>query len=206
MKQTLNILLLLVALLIPTVARAQLSAPEVAARASEKLRNSPGLKAEFRLDVSGKNMTGSLLSAGKKFRLMSGAYSAWYDGKALYTLNPRSKETTVVAPSASELRESNPLLFIDGATDSYNLSFATHQPAGKYMLLLSPKHKNQPIKSVFITVDKITMLPENIVVTGSDGNVSTLSIISLNVNMKIGPGIFIYPKTKYPNFKLVDLR
>ena len=206
MRKLITILLLLVIAILPSEVMAQLSAPQVAAQASAKLKNTSGLKAEFRIDAGGKKVTGSLLSSGKKFRLMSGAYSAWYDGSNLYTLNPRTKETTLIVPTASELREYNPLLFIDGASDSYNLEFSSHQPAGKYMLVLTPKRKNEPIKSVFITLDKKSLLPENIVVTSNDGNVSTLTLTTLQTNMKIGSGIFIYPKQKYPGFKINDLR
>ncbi len=202
----LAIFLFLMLMMVPAYAGAQLTAPQVASQASAKLKNATGIKAEFRIDVNGKSVNGSLLSAGRKYRIMSGAYSAWYDGRSLYTLNPRTKETTLVTPTASELRESNPLMFMDGASESYDLAFAAHQPAGKYMLVLTPKRKNEPIKSVFITLDKKTLLPENIVVTGSDGSVSTLSVTSLKTNMKIGAGIFIYPRDKYPAYRLNDLR
>lgn len=182
------------------------TAAEVASQVAAKLRNTPGLKAEFRIDAGGQSTKGNLLNSGVKFRLMSGGYSSWYDGKKLYTLNPRSKEATLVTPTSAELCEANPLLFINGAASSYSLAFSSHQPAGKYMLVLTPKKKGESIKSVFITIDKKSMLPENIVVTGSDGSVSTLTITSLRLNLKIGAGIFIYPKDKYPGFKIVDLR
>ncbi len=182
------------------------SAAEVAAKVAAKLRQAPGIKAEFSIDADGQKATGSLLAAGKKFRLMSGGFCSWYDGKTLYTLNPRSKETTVVTPTPSELLEANPLLYIGGSSDAYSVAFSSHQPKGKYMLVLTPKRKGDSIKSVFVTIDSKSLLPENIVVTGSDGNVSTLSITSLRLNMSIGAGIFIYPKAKYPSFKVVDLR
>lgn len=182
------------------------SATAVASEVAAKLRNTPGLKAEFRIDADGHKVTGSLLASGNKFRIMSGAWSSWYDGSSLYTLNPRTKETTVVRPTPSELVEANPLLFVNGASDRYTVAFSSHQPEGKYMIVLTPTRKGESIKSVFITVDRRSLRPESIVVTGSDGSVSTLTVTSLQLNMKIGGGIFIYPKSKYPGFKIVDLR
>ncbi|MBD5203899.1 MAG: outer membrane lipoprotein carrier protein LolA [Bacteroidales bacterium] len=209
LNQIIRPVILAVLLLLPAFiagAQGSPSPAKVAADVAAKLRNTPGLKAEFRIDAGGHTSSGSLLVAGSKFRIMTGAYSAWYDGKSLYTLNPRSKETTVVSPTPSELREANPLLFINGASDSYSLSFSSHQPAGKYMLVLTPKRKGDSLKSVFITIDRKSLLPESMVVTTTDGAVSTLTISSLQLNMKVGAGIFIYPRSKYPAFRIVDLR
>lgn len=201
------IAVILVAAMTPSSALAQTpSAADVAAKASSKLKGATGIKAVFRLDAGGNKMKGTLLSSGRKFRILSDAYSAWFDGKTLFTLNPRTRETTVVTPTGEELREANPLLFMDGVSSAYSLAFASHQPAGKYMLVLTPKKKNDPLKSVFITLNKSTFLPEVIVVTGSDGSVSTLTVSSINTGMKIGQGIFIYPASKYSGIKLVDLR
>lgn len=188
------------------VSAATPSANQVASDVASKIKNSSGVKAQFTIYApDGQSAKGTLLSAGKKFRIMS-ASCCWYNGKYMWTLNPNTRETTVVEPSPAEVRESNPLLWIDGGGTSFDVAFAAKQPAGKYLLNLLPKRKNESVRKVEVVVNKTTLHPEKISVIHADGSLTTLVITSLQLNMRIGEGIFVYPREKYPGIKLVDLR
>lgn len=187
-----------------------LSAPTTAAsimnQTADKIKTAKGINCKFTLSSNQGKLNGSLKVAGVKFALNTPASSSWYNGKNLWTYNSSSKETTLVSPTSSELRESNPLEYIKGYSTAYTPAFSKTKQAGKYLITLTPKKKSNEVKTLDITLNAKTLKPEVISIMLKSGIKSEISINSIDYNAVFKATDFEYPGSKYPKVPIVDLR
>lgn len=186
-------------------AEAALTAQQVAQKTAALVSGNKGMKATFTVTASGQSFKGSVISEGNRFVVETPGVSTWHDGKDLFTYNSRTKETTVTTPTASELLESNPLLYVKNAAGAYSCRFAKSSPKGKYVLEMTPVNKRSPISLVTVTIKADTFQPEQITVKAS-GQTSTVVVDTFKSGITVPPDAFSYPKAKYPDVELVDLR
>ena len=184
---------------------AQLTARQVAQKAASVISSSKGLAAGFTLTANGQTSKGTIKSSGSKFSVLLPQVSSWYDGKALYTYNPRTSETTIIEPTAQEMLESNPLLYVKGGGNGFNYSFSKIQKNGKYVVELLPRNKRSGLKKLIFTTNKSTFHPEKIEIDGG-GMTSVVNVTSFKTGVSLPAGAFAYPRSKYPNVEIVDLR
>lgn len=207
MKRLKTILLLLsltLLALLPARATAGETAAQFLNRAAATVNRAGGIKVDFSIKSGGKTYSGTLQTQGKMFHVSAPRSSTWYNGREMWTYSAASGETTLVTPSADEIRESNPLSYIHTG-GNYNAAFAKSSPAGTKTLILTPKKKNSGIKQVKLTVKTSTMLPTAIVVTPSSGQAVTLTVKSVKTKQRFPSSTFVYPKSKY-KAKIIDLR
>lgn len=206
MKSIKFIILILSLVMATVVAKGATPSPEaVVSKAAGIIGNAKGITANFRM-TSGKHTTaGTIKSAGKKFSVILPEVSTWYNGKALYTYNPRTNETTVTVPTATELLESNPLLYVKGGAGAYTYSFSKNTPKGKYVVDLLPRKKNTGIKKLIFTIDAKSFLVERIEVL-ADGGKSVIDVTSFKTDVVPPSSEFEYTSRKYPKAEIVDLR
>lgn len=186
-------------------AKASLTAEEVIKKAASVINDSKSITVDFSLSSNGQSTKGVVKSMGKKFAMTLPEVSTWYNGKDLYTYNPRIKETTVVVPTAQELLESNPLLYVKGGAGGYIYSFSTEKQNGKYIVDLKPRSKKSTFEKLTITIDSKTFKTEKIVVKMSN-NQTVINVTSFRIGEKLPDSDFEYPKAKYPKVEIVDLR
>lgn len=196
-------LFLAIAVQLPSFAA---TAPQVLKTASDKVLKAKGISCTFTLAADGRKVNGSLKAVGKKFAISTPLGSSWYNGKDLATYNPSSKETTIVEPTASELAETNPLLYLGSYTKDYSAAFTKNMPKGKFVVVLTPKNKRAAIRKVVVTLNSRTYAPEKIEVTGSDNRATVVTVSAISYNASLGGSVFEYPKSKYPHAEIVDLR
>lgn len=170
-----------------------------------KLKKSGGVETAFSLHSGGSKIVGTIKWQGNKFCVITPEISNWYDGKNLWTYSKSTSETTLSSPSAKELAEINPMLFLRAA-ERFNVKFAKNQNAGSKTLLLIPKSKKEGIVSVLVSINSRNNLPHNIVVNSKSGSKITLDIHSVKTGNKYSSGVFTYPKKNYPKAKVIDLR
>lgn len=182
------------------------TAPAVLSKASQKALAAKGIDCSFSLSISGKSVNGTLKASGKLFMISTPVGTSWYNGSVMATYNPKINETTLVKPTAEELMETNPLLYLNGYSSKFTASFAKTMPKGKHVINLTPKAKRSAVKSVTVTLNAATSVPEKFVVTSSDNTVTTIVIKKLNYAASIPVSTFEYPKTKYPKAEIIDLR
>lgn len=182
------------------------TADAVLKRSAMAANSSDGLTATFSLDYGGQKLSGTLKALGKKFVLETSASSTWYDGKNMWTYNPKTSETTLTTPTASEVAEANPLSLVNTYGSSFTAAFSKSNKAGTKTIVLTPKSKSLGYRSVHVTISDATSLPTRIVVIPSSGQKVTVDISKVNRGVKIPESSFIYPKAKYPKVEIVDLR
>lgn len=184
---------------------ASLTPEQVAQKAASVINTSRGLSAEFSMTTGGKTTRGSLKSAGNKFAVSMPEVSTWYNGKSLYTYNPRTSETTLITPTAQELAESNPLLYIKSGGAGFTYKFSNVKRQGKYIIDLLPKNNRTGIKKMTFIVNSSNFHVEKISVDTSAGS-TVVTITSFKTGLAFSASDFEYPKSKYPKAEIVDLR
>lgn len=205
--KSIKFLSLIVSLFLTTIGTeaATLSPEAVVSKAAGVIGNAKGITATFRL-TSGKHTTnGTIKSAGNKFSVILPEVSTWYNGKVLYTYNPRTEETTLTIPTASELLESNPLLYVKGGAGAYLYSFSRTGKKGKYVVDLIPRKKNTGIRKLVFTIDASTFAVDRIEVS-ADGGQNIIDVTSFKKDVVPPSSEFDYPARKYPKAEIVDLR
>ncbi|MDE6290216.1 MAG: outer-membrane lipoprotein carrier protein LolA [Muribaculaceae bacterium] len=175
-------------------------------RSAKAINEAGGLNAMFTLDYGQQKISGSLKSSGKRFTLITPSTSTWYDGKNMWTYNSKNNETTLTTPTAQEVGEANPLSIVDSYSSSFTAAFAKSQSKGSKTIVLTPKSKHIGYKSVHVTIPDGSSFPTKLVVIPSSGQKVTVSISQVKSGLKLADNVFTYPKSKYPNVEIVDLR
>ena len=186
-------------------AEAAMTAEQVAQKAAAVISNAKGISATFTIKVDGRGMKGVLKSNGSMFSVILPQVSTWYNGKSLYTYNPRTSETTVITPTAQELLESNPLLYVKGGAGGYSYSFSPVKRNGKYVVELVPRSKKSGVKKLTFTISATDFRTERIAVETASG-LTTVDITSFKSGVSIPVSEFEYPKARYPKAEIIDLR
>lgn len=191
---------------LPGFSQNKLTADQVLAKSVALLTNAKGISADFSISGGGTSGKGTIKSSGTKFNVVMPTFEVWFNGKNMYTYNKRSSETTLVAPTASEIAESNPLMYIKGAQGSYTASFSAEKKTGKYIIDLVPKKKTNEMKKLTLTIRASDYSPEKIVAVPKSGSQIVISISQLKTNQNFVASVFEYPKSKYPKVEVIDLR
>lgn len=199
------IFLSLIAVFTCQSANAALTAQQVAQKAAAVVAGAKGITASFTISSDGHSTKGTIKGSGVKFTVTLPEVSTWYDGKSLYTYNPRTQETTVTNPTARELLESNPLLYVKGGSVGYTYSFARQKAKGKYIVDLFPRDKRSGLKKLTFTINASSFIIEKIAVTASGMN-TVVTVNSLKTGAALPASTFVYPRSKYPGVEIVDLR
>lgn len=182
------------------------TADAVLKKATSRISAGGGISASFTLNSDGQKVSGTLKAEGKKFAVETGSSSTWFDGKTMWTYNPRTSETTVMLPTAQEVAEANPLSIINNYSGTFTAAFAKTQTKGSKTIVLSPKSRKSGYKSVYVTIPDNSGLPSMIVVNPQSGRKITVSITKTALHQKFAASTFTYPRAKYPKAEIIDLR
>ena len=182
------------------------TAGEILTKASSVFQRAKGVNVSYTVTSGGKSLSGLLKSSGSKFYVKAGSLESWYNGKDLYSYNPSVKETTVVKPSASELAEVNPILYMGSYSKFFDAGYSQNKQAGKYIIDLKSKSRKAPAKKITVFLNSKNLYPEKFIITTTSGEVTVLNIKEISVGSVNAASIFEYPTKKMSNVKLVDLR
>ena len=153
------------------------------------------------------NATGTLLLQGSNFFLDSNGVQSWFNGTTQWSYVPSNEEVTVSNPSAEEILTINPYSILLDYKKSYNYQFIGTKSIHKeevYEIKLTPKMQTD-VKSITFCVNK-SYQPSFILVLLADGNETRFWVTSYKEKMNYELNAFEYPKDKYPNAEIIDLR
>lgn len=182
-----------------------LTASEVFDRGKAKITGAKTLQADFIMKMNGRQISGKIFSKGNRFALISSLTSSWFNGTSLYTYDAGAGETFLSTPTLAELREVNPLLFLSSAQD-YKITASKKKKTDIETVVLLPKRNGGAIKSVTIELDSKTFLPKSVKITPSTGTAVDITISNVRLNAEISNSTFEYPKSKYQNVTVIDMR
>lgn len=201
-----NIFFIFMFLMIPVVCYASETASQILDKTIKILNNSNGIKSEFEIFNSGNSaLRGTFSSSSQKFKIETPISTTWYDGKNMWTSNSRSKQITLFTPTLSEINEVNPFAYINSYNSKFNSSLISGN-GNSYIVRLIPKSKKENIKSVEISINKKTYLPEKFVVIDKNSSKTTVSVTGLKIKVTLPSSTFVCPVSTMKGYELVDLR
>lgn len=181
------------------------TAQQVLDRAIVRLRGASGVSAQFTLSQGKQSVTGQLRTKGRKFSIVSASAGAWYNGASLTTWSKQTGDATITTPTAAELRETNPLLFLDSASD-FSASFLKAANASQKVIKLTPKKRGAPAKDITVTLNAASLTPSRIAITLPDGGKMNVSLRNVTLKANVSDTEFNFPQKRYPKAKITDLR
>lgn len=177
-----------------------------------KIKESIGIEASFTIDkFKGLNIIGSsngtIRLQNNKFHIKLAHASIWYDGKNLWTMYNNSDEVNLSEPSDIEIQNLNPYAFIDYYADNFQSTHKTITYLGKtcYELSLRPKSNNIKTKRVLIVVDKKNFQIHSVRIKEENDWIRFRVLDYKNIIVE-NDSVFSFPKDKYPNIDIIDLR
>lgn len=182
------------------------SAASVLDKAVAKLSKASSVNCSFSVSGDGGSTSGSFRSSGSKFQLKTPAGTTWFDGRNMWTSNSRTKEITLVNPSQQEVNEINPFAYLNSYKSKYITGFSKRKDNNRYLVLINPRDKKDPIKAVEIAINKKTFLPERFIIRDRNNKVSTVYVKSLSITNKNPASDFICPVSSMSDYELIDLR
>lgn len=206
MRKLKYILVLFLALVVSAPGIAGETADQVLRKCASGINGANGLSASFTMSYGKQKVTGTIKASGKMFVLQTSSSSTWYDGKNMWTYNSNNRETTLMTPTASEVAEANPLSLVNSYSSLFVASYAKGQIKGCKTIVLTPKSKRSGYQSVHITVPDGSVFPSKLIVVPTSGQKVTITISNVKTSQKLAASTFAYPKSKYPNVEIVDIR
>lgn len=171
-----------------------------------KIQKAGSVSCKFRIASSADKLSGTLMSSGSKFRLDTPAGKTWFDGKKMWTSNPRSKEITLVNPSSQEVREINPFAYLNSYRSDFVVAYSKRKDPASHLVLLNPRDKKSDIKAVEVAINKKTMLPERFIIRDNRDRITTVYVDALSITDRPSAESFACPVEKMTDYELVDLR
>jgi outer membrane lipoprotein-sorting protein len=161
---------------------------------------------QFSLQGAQGNASGKFTMKGKKFVLRTSEVVTWFDGTTQWSYLPSSNEVNITTPTGEELHTINPYAFLTLYKKGFNYTITETKKSGKacYQITLTPE-KKQEIQEIVLVVDKSNSHPYSIRIK-QGGEVSTLTVNSIQTNLKLGDDAFRFSSKKYPNAEVIDLR
>lgn len=162
---------------------------------------------QYKGNLQTTKFSGTFYTKGKMYYLKSSQYQIWFDGTTQWTYVPSNNEVNVSSSNGLQTQRFNPYHFINLYKDGYSYALSSEKESGIdcYSIRLLAK-KGQAIKEMFLKVNKKTFLPISVKFRQGTENWTRINISSLKANQKLSNAFFSFPKKKFPNVEIVDLR
>ena len=171
-----------------------------------KLQAPAGVSMKFSASGDGAAAKGTALLKGAKFQIrLTDGTAVWCDAKNMWTYNPRTKETTLTSPSATELAQTNPAIAIARNPALFTPALIKAADGGRVLQLSPAKGKTAlGLSCVWIRLNT-DGTPASIRVKSADGRQGAMKIESFS-HANAQDNDFRYPASKYKGVQVLDLR
>ncbi len=153
---------------------------------------------------------GSALCDGERFRILMKDVEVYCDGETKWVYNKQADELMLFPAAEAHDITDNPLQYIRQHADDFKykskVQRTTEQAKPALHLDLHPRDKKAVYISVGLTVAEATYYPLQIQYTLKDGQRYTITITDFAAASGIKASTFVFPKQKYPDAALIDLR
>lgn len=171
--------------------------------------NSKGVSANFNITTKGNGYNsevgGKILLKDKMFSFKTSEMECGYDGETLWTYVINSEEINLSIPEEEEIVNINPYLLFKNYKERFKCSSATK--SGDYeTILLTPKHTNDVITNIKVTINSKVLYPTKIEIENKDKTKVIISVSNYNKNYNLDNSKFIFNEKNYPNIEIIDLR
>ncbi len=182
---------------------------------SAKVRNAPGLTANFELKIKMPNgkikesRNGTLSSKQNKFNIKMGDMEIICDGTTLWNYNKKMKEVQINEYEEEESTISPQKLFSSSFKKDYNYSYAGMRVMNKKtykVVRLIPKNKNGQFTKVELLISPATGLVYRGYITDTGKNTYIYTVKSINLKQSISDTKFTFNQDAHPGVAVLDLR
>ena len=206
MKKIFATLLTLILFCIAVDAHGAMSAAKILQKSADALLSSGGITTSYTYKAGSYVEKGTLNVKGKMFSIISSSHSIWYNGKSLWTLDTSENEVSLTAPTAAEAATMNPYLLVSNYKTEYTATLVKSNVKGTYAIQLIPKSRQHFIKTATLCVRSSNYMPVRLDIADKTGAKYSIYISNIKTGVKLSESNFIFPTSKYPGVKLIDLR
>lgn len=169
-------------------------------------------RVEFTMTVKNKSketgsLSGTLLSNGTKFSLISSEYEDYSDGKNVWHFVKGNNEVELTLAS-EENNALNIVGLIERYAKDYRPKLIREEKKGSgivNIIDLVPKGKSG-IAKIRIASDKSTNRLKELTINVREGNTYSYKFNKYETKIKTKDSDFVFPKSKYPKAEIIDLR
>lgn len=204
-KRILYIVLPFLAVAFSDAANAGNSALKILEETKAKVDRATAISAKFSFELANGSESGTIYMKSDKFLLSSPSLTNLYDGENLWSANAATAEINVFTPEDEELAEINPIAVLLNSVSDFNATVVS-STASKTKIKLTPKTSGSNYRQIILTIESSSKLPESAELTMSDGSTVTFKISSINLAANIPSQRFVFNKSDYPGYKIIDLR
>lgn len=150
---------------------------------------------------------GKMLLQGMKYQLETPEMTTWYDGTTQWTLVPDSKEVNVTNPVPEDIQVIHPYSFLTYYKKGYNIQVKDSKlrEQDAYEVHLTAQNEKMAAEEIYVDVRKSDYTLFCIRVRqGKDWN--RVSLETIQGGLKFSDTDFTFPKEKYPDYEIIDLR
>lgn len=204
-KRILYIVLLFLAVAFGESAHGANQALKILEETKAKVDRATAISAKFSFESANGSESGMIYMKSDKFLLSSPSLTNLYDGEDLWSANAATAEINVFTPEDEELAEINPIAVLLNSVSDFNATVVS-STSSKIKIKLTPKSAGSNYRQIILTIEASSKLPESAVLTMSDGTTATFRISSINLAANIPSQRFVFNKSDYPGYKIIDLR
>ena len=207
---TLLVLVILSTLCLPT--RAAISGRKVLDNAASFVKRSGDLRVSFSATsfqgtAEQESVSGTLLLQGRKFQLETTEMITWFDGKTQWSYLTENDEVHVTTPTEKEIQAVNPYVFLELYKKGYDITMkeSTLRNTPTYEVHLLARHSDTAAQELYIDVRQSDYCPLCVRVR-QDNLWNRISIRQFEGRQKFSDSDFTFPKERYPDAEIIDLR
>jgi outer membrane lipoprotein-sorting protein len=175
---------------------------------SAKVNSYDNIQIDFKYELNNKEANtkqeskGNVTLEGEKYYLNFLGFTKIYDTKKVYTIVPANEEVTIsdVEDDETGLSPSEMLTFYKkGYTYAWDILQNVRGRKIQY-IKLTPTSPTSDIKSVLLGIDEKTKHIYNLIETGKNGTITTLTVNSFKTNQPLSKSLFIFDESKYEDY------
>lgn len=206
------VLLAATIMVLPALAYKDIAAKKLLDKTAAKLSSLQPVKTSFEItSFIGTSEQGTVRGImyldGKKYKMESPDMLTWFDGTTQWAYLPESNEVNVSTPTKEEQQTTNPYAFIGLYKKGYNYTMKQINNNGQtaYEVSLTAEKRDADIQEVRINISS-DHTPYSIRVRQGKDNWTRIRVNSLQGKQKFSKDTFTFPKEKYPDAEVIDLR
>lgn len=152
--------------------------------------------------------SGTMDIQGKKFQMTTPEVQTWFDGRTQWTLQTGDDEVSMTEPTGTELQAINPYAFLDIYKQGFNYKMKRGTLSnGKqgYKVFMTADNSKLEIREIFLEIDE-QYSPARVSMRQGKNQWVRIVVNSFKTGQKFADEHFTFPKSKYPNAEIIDLR
>ena len=150
---------------------------------------------------------GSFVTENNKWRFEMLGITRIFDGKKLYSISPDDEEVTISSINPEDETTITPNKILYFYEEGYIFEMGSHEFIGngefrkkiQYIKLI-PKDSESEIKFISLGIDTEFDQIYEVIETGKNETVTTISIIDFEFNLSLDENLFIFDKQKYEDY------